>query len=364
MITYRYINSLEQCLALQTQWQQLEKNSPYCNALMTFAWQTTFIEQRLNGRAFHGVVAVKQDTSESTATEQLVYLQLFVEDQVSRMGLKMQALCALNDNQTLSVAPLIAADFTPDWAQISKLLKQHAGRGWLVYLPRLEQATSLQTYSGQAHINEFCEMGYSLDTRPDSDSIQQGFKSNLRSNLKKASNKLKKTEHQFHWYQGEAAVAQLATLIDVEHASWKGEAKTSIQSSESDVQFYQALSQKLAAQGDLIIQTLSFGEQVVAANWLVRQGKGLLLWKLAYRQEHSKASPGNLLMLDLIAQCQAQQLEFIDLLTGENWYENWGMTPRPFNNVALFTGSAWASRAALTFSLLSKAKQLKQRIRG
>ena len=151
---------------------------------------------------------------------------------------------------------------------------------------------------------------------------------------------------------------QLSLVIDVERDSWKGKEGSAIGCSVDNVAFYNSLAKRLHQNNSLAIHYLELNGEVVAANLGIHFGTSLLLWKLGYRDEFKKISPGGLLMQSLLQHIDENpRIKRIDLMTNESWYSNWNMQWRPFYDLYIYRLSIKSVYLFTMQTLKSKLKK-------
>ena len=164
---------------------------------------------------------------------------------------------------------------------------------------------------------------------------------NFRSNLNKATNKvaqLREVRYQFD-VGAQARTEDLDNLMMVEASGWKGEQGSAIRASPRLVSFYSALVRRLRDTGWLEWQFMHGDGTVLAGNLAVRMPRSLILWKLGYNDAYSRCSPGSMLMEEVLKKAGAEGAPpIVDLTTDLPWYDNWGMTRRPFHTARFYFG--------------------------
>jgi CelD/BcsL family acetyltransferase involved in cellulose biosynthesis len=91
--------------------------------------------------------------------------------------------------------------------------------------------------------------------------------------------------------------AALADFLTLEQAGWKGHAGTAAALSPPIHAFLDAAVSDLAREGKAEITRLLLGGRAIAALIVLRSGDTGWCWKIAYDEQHARASPGVQLML-------------------------------------------------------------------
>jgi CelD/BcsL family acetyltransferase involved in cellulose biosynthesis len=92
--------------------------------------------------------------------------------------------------------------------------------------------------------------------------------------------------------------AALADFLALEEAGWKGRAGTAAARSPSIRAFLEAAVSALAREGKAEIVRLMLAGRTIAALIVLRSGDTAWCWKIAYDEQHARASPGVQLMLE------------------------------------------------------------------
>jgi hypothetical protein len=95
-----------------------------------------------------------------------------------------------------------------------------------------------------------------------------------------------------------AISAALADFLALEQAGWKGRAGTAAAREPSLRAFLEAAVSSLAREGKAEITRLVLADRAIAALIVLRSGDSAWCWKIAYDEQHARASPGVQLMLE------------------------------------------------------------------
>ncbi|MFN0124951.1 MAG: GNAT family N-acetyltransferase [Blastocatellia bacterium] len=159
-----------------------------------------------------------------------------------------------------------------------------------------------------------------------------------------------------------ATPAELARFYALERAGWKGQQGTAIACDERLRQFYDAVAQTKAAQGQFLLYRLDVGEQTIAMQFCVTEGQTCYLLKPAYDESFRKYSPGNLLVAEVLPDLLARGLTEYDLLSpASEWKNYWTKTTRKQAHCYLFRrGFIGHALHAWKFQVLRRVRQLRQ----
>jgi CelD/BcsL family acetyltransferase involved in cellulose biosynthesis len=94
-----------------------------------------------------------------------------------------------------------------------------------------------------------------------------------------------------------ATSAALADFLALEQAGWKGHAGTAAAMSHSIHAFMAAAVAELAREDKAEIMRLMLAGRAIAVLIVLRSGDSVWCWKIAYDEQHARASPGVQLML-------------------------------------------------------------------
>jgi len=166
----------------------------------------------------------------------------------------------------------------------------------------------------------------------------------------------------------------LADFLALEEAGWKGRAGTAAAGRPESRTFLEAAVSALAREGKAEITRLMLAGRAIAALIVLRSGDTAWCWKIAYDEQHARASPGVQLMLEatkaLLAEpglarvdsCAAPDHPMIDHI----WRERLPLAdrlvqPGPHGGAALaFTRTLEAARTG-AIAAAKRARDLLQR---
>jgi CelD/BcsL family acetyltransferase involved in cellulose biosynthesis len=172
----------------------------------------------------------------------------------------------------------------------------------------------------------------------------------------------------------DAIGATLADFLTLEQAGWKGRAGTAAARSPSIRAFLEASVSALAHEGKAEILRLMLAGRAIAALIVLRSGDTAWCWKIAYDEQHARASPGVQLMLQatkaLLAQpdlshvdsCAAPDHPMIDHI----WRERLPLAdrlvqPGPHGGAAFAVTRALEAARTSTIAAAKRARDLLRR---
>ncbi len=183
--------------------------------------------------------------------------------------------------------------------------------------------------------------GSSLAIDGDFETWQKSISKNLRSDMRRAENRIRKggREPAITFLAGpEATPDHLGPLMRLEASGWKGSSEdgTAIATDAGSVAKYEALARRFHERGILEWHSLRLGDRLAAAHMAVRLGRNLMLLRHAYDDELKRFGAGNLLLRAAI------EREFrrgggseINLVTDYPWCRRWRMKLSGYHRLRL-----------------------------
>ena len=147
------------------------------------------------------------------------------------------------------------------------------------------------------------------------------------------------------------------TALDIEHASWKGDAGSSLVDNSVLRAFFEAYCRQACANQHLRFFFLDINGVPVAMHIAIESDQALWILKLGYRQEYSNCSPGIALAHSSIQYCFEKGLSRYEFLgSTEGWQSAWPSQQRGYHSVLLFpwSGSGIIGLASLAVGQLAK----------
>jgi CelD/BcsL family acetyltransferase involved in cellulose biosynthesis len=149
----------------------------------------------------------------------------------------------------------------------------------------------------------------------------------------------------------------LDEAIAVEARSWKGEQDTAIASKPSWNVLFRRLGERAAAQDRLLVQFMRIDGHAVAMQLCTEWKQCIWVFKIGYDAEYSKASPGQVLLAESVADAARRGLERYQLLgEGEGWITAWTEEFNPCVSLLALPPSR-ASAAAIVGKAVSTVRR-------
>jgi CelD/BcsL family acetyltransferase involved in cellulose biosynthesis len=122
----------------------------------------------------------------------------------------------------------------------------------------------------------------------------------------------------------------LAAALQIEAASWKGEAGSALLADVPRLNFYRRYAELACEQGIFRCCFLRIGSRIAAMQLAIEFGGRFWLLKIGYDQGFARCSPGTLLLLESIRHAARRGLEAFEFLgCVEPWTRMWTDRERP-----------------------------------
>jgi hypothetical protein len=132
----------------------------------------------------------------------------------------------------------------------------------------------------------------------------------------------------------------LDLAFEVEQRSWKGLAGTALAQDEVRRRFYRTYCRAAAEAGALRIAVLRFGTRVAAMQLAVEESEAMWLLKIGYDAEFAAASPGQILMFEMLERAADQGVRRYEFLgTAKPWTRMWTRDEWPCTTVIAYPRS-------------------------
>lgn len=170
-------------------------------------------------------------------------------------------------------------------------------------------------------------------TRP-ADEVFSALSKNFRGNLRKARNRLGKTDDfEFRSCSSPDALSrEFDALMAVESSGWKGASgtRTAICFFPDKVAYYQELIAEHGANGRCRIDSLYAEGECVAAQLSFISGPNFEMFKIGFSEAHARLAPGQLLFWETLSRlCEDPAIRSLNLISSEPWHMDWGATVEP-----------------------------------
>jgi CelD/BcsL family acetyltransferase involved in cellulose biosynthesis len=154
--------------------------------------------------------------------------------------------------------------------------------------------------------------------------------------------------------------AQLAAVLQEAYAaelnSWKGRRGTALSLDKLRSSFYRRYFEVSCAKGVLRVALLRIAGRVVAMQLNVQVQERLWMLKIGHDENYARASPGTLLMLQILRYAAEQNLKSIEFLgSTEPWINLWAKETRECVRIRIFPWST-ASVALLGADVIRAAR--------
>lgn len=161
----------------------------------------------------------------------------------------------------------------------------------------------------------------------------------------------------------------LEAAFAVEARGWKARNRTAIAQTPDQAAFLRRYGALTAAEGRFRIAFLRIGDEIAAMQIMVEEDGALWLLKIGYDEDFAKASPGMLLLLEVIRAAAAQGLERVEFLgKASDWTAFWTRDLRPHIRLRYYprnlAGLAALVRDGGVLALRRGRRRLRSRISG
>ena len=131
--------------------------------------------------------------------------------------------------------------------------------------------------------------------------------------------------------------ALLEEAIDVEADGWKSAAGSALRNKDGLRRFVSELAHRFAQSGELRVFFLRTGDRAVAMSIQLECNRSLWEIKVGYRQSAARASPGRLLLSEVLRDACARRLQGYEFLgSGDRQQRDWANASRPLQTVVYY----------------------------
>jgi CelD/BcsL family acetyltransferase involved in cellulose biosynthesis len=194
-----------------------------------------------------------------------------------------------------------------------------------------------------------------LDTRMSADEWWRTLPKNMRDTIRKTRGRLAAAGgSEVIVSTGADVPGAYDEFVALEAAGWKAREGSALRFRPA---WRRVQGEYLAGAPTAQVRSLRIGGRLAASQLSVTSGRSLALMKVAYDEELSRLSPGNVLMADLVeASCEDPGIDRIDCVVWQDWHQRWGMTREPTYRVLAFNRhslkgigaeAAWKARGRL-----------------
>lgn len=251
---------------------------------------------------------------------------------------------AFSDLETYSAGFLIDPEYEGNMLPaVIDYLNSHSSGWFSLMVERVEEnsdSVRLMMNTDSARVfSDFDGFGSYIEIPNDIDIFTKSLSTKFHRNLKRQNKRLIELGDVEYRFVGseEADESCFHDFIELEASGWKGKKGTAIACSKKETDFYRSLTQRLAKKGMLQWNFLRIEGKTIAGHLAVRMGKTLTLFKIAYHEDYSRCSPGNMLFLELAKhEIENKLCDEIDCMTDMQWNRKWGMPRHRYYNLTAF----------------------------
>jgi len=335
------IDSLKKLKEYKTSWNTLALQSFQRSPMNSWAWISGYFEKRLcKDEQWCCILAQGKD-------RQLLGILPIIVTPSNIFDVPYPILRTPGDDHTMAIDMVIRRGYEPQVVNslIDAVFKKYPSCRYLEFSQIIEQSPTRNWIKVDKRkfffVEEELGSGAYVKTDRTFETYFSGLNKKFQRNLTRACNKLKNIhESKIEFIEGKREESfQFLRMIDVEDKSWKGKKGTSILKSQSLVEFYSIICNRLADAGWLEWHFFDIAGQSIAANMAINFAGSIILWKIGYDETHRKLSPGNILLEKLIERaCKSESINEINFLTNMEWNKNWKVEKRKYYRVKIFSG--------------------------
>jgi hypothetical protein len=243
-------------------------------------------------------------------------------------------------------------------AALAALVEQLAGTGRPLGLPRLPgDSPTIAAVRGRYPIVFERPAGACPLIRLDGGDPEASLPARRRSDLRRAARRAGAYEVEVHEPGEDETDALFDVAFAIEASSWKGAAGTALVHDPRRERFYRRYGSASAARGELRIALLLLGGEPASMQIAVERDGALWLLKIGYDERRSRASPGQLLLLETLRWAAARGLERYELLgQAASWTRAWTREERACSAVFAYPGNVRGA-VALTVDALAHVRR-------
>lgn len=334
-IRIEYANTSAELLKHAYAWDQLTLESKQKLPMLSYAWISSYLENMLKPYEAWWCLFAYQG-------KELVGVLPVIAETKSVLGIRNTLLRTPHDT---GAGDMLIKTGTEDGvvpALLSALDHKVPYRLYTELIRVKEESPSLIFLDNKRHLVVKQPNGYGSIIRIKGriDDFNARLSSNFTGNLRKAKNKLgtlKNVEMKF-LTGGNGADENLKRFMEIEASGWKGKEGTAIMQDPQAVKYYSVLVRRLAARGWLEWHFLNIDGKPIAAQFAVRLGRHLAMYKISYDETFSKYAPGNILFLRTVERAYTLgDTDEINCITDMPWHQNWHMEKDSYYSILIYS---------------------------
>jgi Acetyltransferase (GNAT) domain len=275
----------------------------------------------------------------------------------TRWGIRLKVLEGPGRLETfrLFADGLLARD-ADDRCSVDEIM-MHLGSWHIMRLSRLRVGSPWLVLAGDTRcVEEEPGEGVGvLDTAREVDTWWREMPKNMRNSIRKARGRAQSSGgSEVVVSTGEDVPAAFEQFVLLEASGRKGRQRTALSHKPA---WRSLLSDYLLASDTAAVRCLNIDGRIAASQLSVTVGRTLFLLKIAYDEQVTHLSPGNLLMANLVeASCGDPNVDRIDCTVWQTWHQRWGMVREPTFRLTAFNsrsvrgalaGIVWNARRRL-----------------
>ncbi len=337
-IEIKTLSSIEALKEHASFWNSLVEKSEKMTPMMSAAWVISYFEHRLqpddswicqiafDGPTLVGLIPVVIRPVTILGVKTVKLIIPYRTDAIAQPG---------RENQ---IIPLL-------FNSVQKLFPKNCGiemRGLREYFP----SVAIYRSSAIAGKKVFLPAGRGLffDCNQPLANYQSRFSDNFSKNLIRINRKLEKyADREFKFIQrSDINDTDFDKFAAIETSGWKGQHGDSISNDPNRVNYYRALTNRLAHLGWLQWHFLEIDGQAVATQMAVKKGDTLVVEKNGYNEKFKKLSPGTLLFEQMVHRgFEDKMTGTIDCQSDFEWMNKWQMDHYQYFDLFIYPKKLW-----------------------
>lgn len=166
----------------------------------------------------------------------------------------------------------------------------------------------------------------------------RGLSSNVRKNIKRSKKKLTKiTNHSFRIKFNDISNSEiLQNFMELENSGWKSKDGYSIKDHLGDADLFLSATNLFMQKGWMQWNFLIVNQEIISGLLSVKINVTLYLLKIAYNENYSYCSPGNLLINKIIEDSYTgTEISEINFMNEREWFKMWNVKERKLFDIII-----------------------------
>lgn len=340
-IEIQLISSHKELKRYEAQWNALwngqAESSPFDSFLWFETWQNYYAKSL---KPFYVLVFDSQ---------KLIAAIPFIQQYERQFGIKLCIVSIMANSHSYRTRILLDNAYRIEeiWPDIVKRISSHVKWDLLRFREFLVTDESIAFLRGE---NVRLKLRHSFEEKKNPpylllnnsweelyNSLKGHFRRNLNRRVRNAEKQFTTVTHSVFNDKNMPLDSWLHDGFELENSGWKGENKSSILSKKEHTAFYLEMAQKYGEEGHFYSSKIYFGDKLVAFNYSFILKDVFYLLKVAYNQEYSKYSPGQIMIYYLLQDLFKRGIKEFDFLGPlMSWKQDWTEKVRCQNTLYIY----------------------------